>query len=67
MDAGCVGVALCILVGRTPLHDKDITEHDLCRFPPTTSGKHLLDKYAETHSGYDASAKAEAVPVTLEG
>ncbi len=39
----------------------------LCRFPPTTSGKHLLDKYAETHSGYDASAKAEAVPVTLEG
>lgn len=22
------------------------------RFPPTTSGQHILDKYAETHAGY---------------
>ena len=22
------------------------------KFPPTTSGQHLLDKYAATHAGY---------------
>ncbi|CAL8469967.1 g9509 [Coccomyxa elongata] len=27
------------------------------RYPPTTSGQHLLDKYAQTHSGYDATSK----------
>ena len=30
-----------------------------CRFPPTTSGQYLLDRYAETHAGYDSSAKAD--------
>ncbi|KAK9915583.1 hypothetical protein WJX75_001145 [Coccomyxa subellipsoidea] len=28
------------------------------RYPPTTSGQHLLDKYAQTHSGYEATSKA---------
>ncbi|KAK9814115.1 hypothetical protein WJX72_000846 [[Myrmecia] bisecta] len=27
------------------------------RFPPTTSGQHLLDKYAQTHAGLDAGIK----------
>ena len=38
-----------------------------CRWAPTTSGQHLLDKYVETHAGYDADAKTGAAPVTLEG
>ena len=38
-----------------------------CRYPPTTSGQHLLDKYAKTHAGYDAGAKFEAALITLEG
>ncbi|CAK0779497.1 hypothetical protein CVIRNUC_004789 [Coccomyxa viridis] len=37
------------------------------RFPPTTSGQHLLDKYAQTHANYDAGAKSGSIPVTLEG
>lgn len=28
-----------------------------CRYPSTTSGQHLLDKYAQTHAGYNANAK----------
>ena len=39
----------------------------ICRFPPTTSGQHLLDKYAQTHAGYDAGAKSGSIPVALEG
>ena len=39
----------------------------ICRFPPTTSGQHLLDKYAQTHANYDAGAKSGSIPVTLEG
>ncbi|CAL5218902.1 g645 [Coccomyxa viridis] len=37
------------------------------RYPPTTSGQHLLDKYAETHAGYSADATPGAAPITLEG
>ncbi|KAG2482592.1 hypothetical protein HYH03_018476 [Edaphochlamys debaryana] len=29
------------------------------RYPPTTSGQHLLDKYAATHAGYHAPAEGQ--------
>ena len=34
-----------------------VSSERMCRYPPTTSGQHLLDKYAQTHSGYDAMSK----------
>ncbi|EIE25730.1 oxygenase-like protein [Coccomyxa subellipsoidea C-169] len=30
------------------------------RYPPTTSGQHLLDKYAQTHAGFDATSKTSS-------
>ena len=29
-----------------------VTPERPAAFPPTTAGKHLLDKYAATHAGY---------------
>ncbi len=30
------------------------------KYPPTTSGQHLLDRYAATHSGYAATHSGDA-------
>ncbi len=27
------------------------------RYPPTTAGQHILDKYAQTHAGYTGPTK----------
>ena len=37
-----------------------------CRFLPTTSGQYLLDRYAETHAGYDSSAKGDGIQVSRQ-
>ncbi|CAI5715025.1 unnamed protein product [Peronospora destructor] len=31
-----------------------VSEEDPARYPPTTSGQHLLDKYKQTHASFDA-------------
>ncbi len=34
------------------------------RYPPTTAGQHLLDKYAQTHAGYQAPGETQAAGET---
>ena len=35
------------------------------RYPPTTAGQHLLDKYAATHAGYHGKPDAGAAAAAL--
>jgi hypothetical protein len=34
-----------------------VSEARPAAYPPTTAGRHLLDKYAATHAGYSEGAK----------